>query len=81
MQTIPAIVKNGAVVTPKPLDASDDTRCLVTILDEKVDTLRKDSKAQLSAKRQKRLSALLAENKRRALTHPEERELDRKSVV
>jgi len=76
MRTIEAIVKNGRVRTATPLDVSDNTRCVVTILDQDLGSIRADARARLARPKQRRLHWLLKENKRRLLGAAEERELD-----
>ena len=76
MRTIEAIVKNGRVRTGTPLNVSDNTRCVVTILDQDLHSIRADARARLAPLMQRRLHWLLKENKRRSLAAPEERELD-----
>jgi hypothetical protein len=77
MRTVEAIVVSGRVRTPKPLEVSDHTRCLVTILEQDLKSLRADARARLEQPKQRRLRWLLRENKRRSLSAGEERELDR----
>ena len=76
MQTIEAIVERGQVRTAMPLDVSNNTRCLVTILDEDVRSVRATARASLVPRKQRRLSGLLKANKVRSLTVDEERDLD-----
>ena len=76
MQTIEAIVERGHVRTAVPLDVSNNTRCLVTILDEDLRSVRATARASLAPRKQRRLSGLLKANKVRSLTVAEERELD-----
>lgn len=75
MPTIEGTVKNGRIVTRQPLKAANDTRCLVTILEE-IATLRARAKARIAPREQAQLSALLAENRRRRLKPAEVKELD-----
>ena len=76
MQTIEAIVEHGHVRTAVPLDVSNNTRCLVTILDEDLRSVRATARASLAPRKQQRLSGLLKANKVRSLTVAEERQLD-----
>jgi hypothetical protein len=76
MQTIEAIVTRGRVQTAAPLDVCDNTRCLVTILDEDLRSLRANARARLAPRKQQRLHGLLKENKLRPLSAAEERQLD-----
>lgn len=77
VRTIEAVVLNGRVRTARPLDVSDNTRCVVTVLDKDLRSLRDDASARLSSQKQRRLHRLLGENKCRSLRVAEERELDR----
>ena len=77
MRTIDAVVMNGRIRTARPLDVSNNTRCVVTVLDEDVPTLRDAARGRLSSPKQRRLHRLLRENKSRTLRAVEARELDR----
>ncbi len=77
MRTIEAVVVSGRVRTTMPLEVSDNTRCLVTVLEQDLQSIRADSRARLERPKQRRLRWLLKENKRRRLNAAEERELDR----
>ncbi len=76
MTTIAGIIRNGQIHPVVPLAIEGQKHCLVTILDEDLDELRRLSNAMLDDARQNRLSWLLAANKSAQLTPEQERELD-----
>jgi len=59
MKTLRGVISGGQIRISEPLDAWDDTRCVVTILDETLDELRVQAQATLEAAKQVRLSRLL----------------------
>lgn len=76
MKTLEGVISDGQIRTSEPLDAWDDTRCVVTILDETLDELRVQAQATLEAEKQVRLSRLLEINKTDQITAQQEHELD-----
>ncbi len=52
MKTLEGVISDGQIRTSEPLDAWDDTRCVVTILDETLDELRVQAQATLEAEKQ-----------------------------
>jgi hypothetical protein len=76
MKTLEGVISDGQIRTSEPLDAWDDTRCVVTILNETLDDLRVQAQATLEAEKQARLSRLLEINKTGQITAEQERELD-----
>ena len=77
VHTVEAVVLNGRVRTARPLDVVDNTRCVVTVLDQDLRSLRNDARARLSSPKKQRLQRLLEDNKQRSLSAAKERELDR----
>jgi hypothetical protein len=59
-----------------PRDISRSARCLVTVLDEDVETLRKQAEVEVSEARQRRLGELLLQNRDGKLSRAEKAELD-----
>ncbi|HID65259.1 MAG TPA: hypothetical protein EYP49_21290 [Anaerolineae bacterium] len=76
MKTLEGIISDGQIRTSEPLDAWDNTRVVVTILDETLDELRVQAQATLDAEKQARLSKLLEINKTGQITAEQESELD-----
>jgi len=76
MRTIEAVIRNGQVKTVEPLQAPDNARCVVTVLEETIADLQKEADAMLSPLEQDRLSELLDRNRAGQLAPSEERELD-----
>jgi len=76
MKTLEGIISDGQIRTSESLEAWDDTRCVVTILDETLDDLRVQAQAVLEAGKQVRLSRLLEINKTGQITAEQEHELD-----
>ena len=76
MKTLEGIISDGQIRTSEPLDAWDDARVVVMILDETLDELRVQAQATLEAEKQDRLSKLLEINKTGQITAEQERELD-----
>lgn len=69
-----AVAQGG--VSHLPNDVSSSAHCVVTILDDDFDTLRKQSQLELPEQAQQRMSELLLRNREGALTDKERKELD-----
>ena len=59
-----------------PVDVSSTAHCVVTVLDDNLDSLREQSQLELPEEKQRRMSELLLKNREAALTPPESQELD-----
>jgi hypothetical protein len=59
-----------------PVDVPATSRCVVTALDDDLDSLRQQSQLQLPEEKQRRMSELLVKNREGALTPDESKELD-----
>jgi hypothetical protein len=68
-------VAQGGVIR-LPVDAPSTARCVVTILDDDLDTLREQSRLELPPAMQQRMSELLLKNREGALADDEREELD-----
>ena len=68
-------VARGGVIR-LPLDAPASAHCVVTILDDDLDTLREQANLMLSDAKQQRMSELLERNRESALSADESAELD-----
>jgi hypothetical protein len=76
MKTIQGVIRNGEITPSEPLNVEGQLRCLITIFDENLEELRRQSQAILEENKQARLSALLEFNKLSQLSAEQERELD-----
>lgn len=76
MKTIEGVIRNGEIKPSKPLDFEGQWRCVITIFDEDLEDLRRQSQAMLPDDKQDRLSELLQLNKLTALSNEQEKELD-----
>jgi hypothetical protein len=59
-----------------PVDVSSTAHCVVTILEDNLDTLREQSQLELPERQQLRMSELLVKNREGTLTPGERDELD-----
>jgi site-specific recombinase XerC len=60
-----------------PVDVPPTAHCVVTVLDDDLETLREQARLELLEQAQRRMSELLLKNRDCALTTDESRELDR----
>src|SRR5688572_19900614 len=74
MQVFETIAQDGVIRLP--VDAPATAHCVVTILDDDLDTLREQSQLELPAVAQQRMSELLSKNREGTLTLDERQELD-----
>jgi hypothetical protein len=68
------VAQNGVIRLPT--DAPSSAHCVVTILEDDVETLREQAQFELSKTLQQRMSELLLKNRDGALTARESEELD-----
>jgi hypothetical protein len=59
-----------------PVDVPRTAHCVVTVLDDDVETLREQARLELPEQAQRRMSELLLKNRDGALTADESKELD-----
>jgi hypothetical protein len=69
-----AVAQGGVIHLPN--DVSSSAHCVVTILDDDLDTLREQSQLELPEQVQRRMSELLSKNREGGLTDDEHKELD-----
>ena len=68
-------VAEGGVIR-LPLDVSSTAHCVVTVLEDNLESLREQSRLELPEGRQRRMSELLLKNREGTLTSQERDELD-----
>jgi hypothetical protein len=74
MQVFETIAQGGVIRLP--IDAPATAHCVVTILDDDLETLREQSQLELPDAAQLRMSELLVKNREGALTPDERDEFD-----
>jgi hypothetical protein len=62
MKTIQGLIRNGKIQASEPLEFEGQLRCLITIFDEDLEELRRESQATFQEVKQERLSELLKKN-------------------
>lgn len=68
------VAKDRMILLPE--DAPASAHCVVTILDDGLDSLRDQSQIEIPSEKQQRMSELLQKNREETLTQEEQRELD-----
>jgi len=76
MMTIPAVVRDGQIYPRAPVRTEGEKHCLVTVLEEEPEELRRLATSMLADEKQARLSLLLEMNKSGVLNQEQERELN-----
>lgn len=74
LKTFEAIAQDGIIRLPAGVSAT--AHCVVTVLGNDPDTLRRQAELTLPAAKQRRMSELLVRNREGLLTAEESRELD-----
>jgi len=78
MKVFETVAHDGVIRLP--VDVPPAAHCIVTVLDEDVETLRKQAAMELPEETQRRMSELLSKNREDALSANERQELDRLSA-
>ncbi|MEX2139367.1 MAG: hypothetical protein WD894_08905 [Pirellulales bacterium] len=73
-KTFETVAKDRVIRLPDDVSAS--AHCVVTVLDDGLDSLREQSQSQIPDAKQQRMSELLRKNRDGTLTQEEQRELD-----
>jgi hypothetical protein len=68
------VAKDRVILLPD--DAPSSAHCVVTILDDGLESLRAESRIEIPAVKQQRMSELLQKNREATLTEEEQHELD-----
>lgn len=74
IKTFQTVAQDGMIRLPG--DVPSTAHCVVTVLDDDLDTLREQSRLELPERVQERMSELLMKNRDGALTPEEREELD-----
>jgi hypothetical protein len=74
MKMFETVAQGGVIRLPS--DVPPAAHCVVTVLDDDLESLRAQARLELSAELQGRMSQLLTKNREGVLTAPEQDELD-----